>query len=152
MRSITIALTLLATFSAAWAAPEAQPVPTDVPEQMRPADRPNVLWITVEDMSPTLFFEGDKYANTPNLDKLYTQSIRYSNAFATAPVCSPSRSCLINGAYAQSQGTHNMRSAFPIPDHMTGFPSFRASIQAPHEGHSSPRAFSKPQLGQVPCR
>ncbi|MCM8529349.1 MAG: sulfatase, partial [Lentisphaeraceae bacterium] len=46
-----------------------------------------------------------------------------SNAFATAPVCSPSRSCLINGVYAQSQGTHQMRSAYNIPDFMNGFPA-----------------------------
>jgi arylsulfatase A-like enzyme len=87
------------------------------------ADRPNILWITAEDMSPTLGCYGDDYAITPHLDALARQSILFTNAFATAPVCSPSRSCLINGAYAPSQSTHNMRSALPIPPAMTGFPS-----------------------------
>ncbi|MHC4994980.1 MAG: sulfatase-like hydrolase/transferase, partial [Planctomycetota bacterium] len=86
------------------------------------ADRPNILWITAEDMSPTLGCYGDDYAMTPHLDALARQSILFTNAFATAPVCSPSRSCLINGAYAPSQSTHNMRSALPIPPAMTGFP------------------------------
>ena len=33
-------------------------------------DRPNILWITAEDMSPVLGYLGDEYAITPNLDKL----------------------------------------------------------------------------------
>jgi len=86
-------------------------------------DRPNILWITAEDMSPTLGCYGDDYATSPHIDKLATESVRYTHAFATAPVCSPSRSCLITGCYAPSLGTHNMRSAFPIPEFMTGFPS-----------------------------
>ena len=85
-------------------------------------ERPNILWITVEDMSPTLGCYGDKQAKTPFLDSFSKKSVNYSNAFATSPVCSPSRSCLINGVYAQSQGTHQMRSAYKIPDIMKGFP------------------------------
>lgn len=90
----------------------------------RAADRPNVVWIVAEDMSAVLGCYGDDYANTPNIDAFAKQSVRYTHAFATAPVCSPSRTCIINGVHAQTQGTHNMRSAFPIPAKMTGFPSF----------------------------
>jgi len=86
-------------------------------------DQPNILWITAEDMSPTLGCYGDEYATSPNIDKLATESVRYTHAFASAPVCSPSRSCLITGCYATSLGTQQMRSAFPIPEFMTGFPS-----------------------------
>ena len=84
---------------------------------------PNILWITAEDMSPTLGCYGDDYALTPNIDQLAEEGVTYTNAFATAPVCSPSRSCLINGLPASSQGTHQMRSSFPIPEAMKGFPS-----------------------------
>ena len=86
------------------------------------ADRPNILWITAEDMSPTLGCYGDNYAISPHIDKLAGRSVLYTHAFATAPVCSPSRSCLINGLPATSQGTQQMRSAFPIPTYMSGFP------------------------------
>ncbi|MBT5815133.1 MAG: sulfatase-like hydrolase/transferase [Opitutales bacterium] len=86
-------------------------------------DRPNILWITTEDISPVLGCYGDSYAITPHLDQFAADGVLYTNAFATAPVCSPSRSCLINGLPATSQGTHQMRSAFPIPEYMTGFPS-----------------------------
>lgn len=86
-------------------------------------DRPNMLWITAEDMSATLGCYGDTYARTPHIDRFAKQSVRYTRAFATAPVCSPSRSCLITGCYAPSLGTQQMRSAFPIPAEMRGFPA-----------------------------
>lgn len=88
------------------------------------APRPNILWITAEDMSPTLGCYGDEYATSPNIDRLASESVRYTHAFATAPVCSPVRSSLITGCYATSLGTHNMRSAFPVPDSIHGFPSY----------------------------
>jgi N-sulfoglucosamine sulfohydrolase len=87
------------------------------------ADRPNILWITAEDMSPVLGCYGDDFAITPHIDKLASESVVYERAYASAPVCSPSRSCLINGLPATSQGTMQMRSAFPIPGAMSGFPS-----------------------------
>lgn len=86
--------------------------------------RPNVLWIVAEDMSPTLGCYGDEYATTPNLDQFAKESVRYTNAFAAAPVCSPSRSTLITGMWAPSTGTSQMRSSFPLPDEVHGFPSY----------------------------
>ncbi|MBP52608.1 MAG: sulfatase [Opitutae bacterium] len=87
------------------------------------SERPNILWITAEDMSPVLGCYGNSDAVTPNLDKFSRESVRYTHAFASAPVCSPSRSCLIQGAYPPSLGTQQMRSGFPLPSYMTGFPA-----------------------------
>ena len=92
------------------------------PEKKTP--RPNILWITAEDMSPTLGCYGDRYATTPNLDRFAKTATRYDNAFAASPVCSPSRSTLITGMYNVSTGTHQMRSGFPLPTGVKGFPSF----------------------------
>lgn len=89
--------------------------------------RPNILWITVEDMSANLGCYGDAYATTPHLDAFARQAVRYTRAFATAPVCSPARSCLITGVYATSLGTQRLRSAFPIPERFKGFPSYLRS-------------------------
>ena len=86
-------------------------------------EQPNILWITAEDMSPVLGYLGDEYAITPNLDKLAGESVIYTQAFATAPVCSPSRAALINGVTAPAQGVHQMRSAFPLPEDWVGFPA-----------------------------
>ncbi|MEM9015945.1 MAG: sulfatase-like hydrolase/transferase [Verrucomicrobiota bacterium] len=87
-------------------------------------DRPNIIWITAEDMSPTIGAYGDEYATTPHLDAFAEESVTYANAFAAAPVCSPSRSTLITGMWAPSLGTSQMRSAFPIPPEVKGFPSY----------------------------
>lgn len=87
------------------------------------ADRPNILWITAEDMSPVLGCYGDQFAITPNIDELAKESVRYTRAFASAPVCSPSRSCLITGCYPTSLSTQQMRSGFAIPKRMRGFPA-----------------------------
>ncbi|MFO7901039.1 MAG: sulfatase-like hydrolase/transferase, partial [Pirellulaceae bacterium] len=94
----------------------------------RAAERPNVLWITAEDMSATLGCWGDTYASTPNIDSLAEQSVMYTHAFATAPVCSPARSCLITGCYATALGTQRLRSEFPIPDDMRGFPALLREV------------------------
>ena len=86
--------------------------------------RPNILWITSEDMNPMLGCYGDAEAQTPNLDRLAEKGIRYTNAFAIAPVCSPSRSTLITGVYATSMGTQHLRSEVEKPDFIKGFPEY----------------------------
>lgn len=72
--------------------------------------RPNILWITCEDMSPHLGSYGSSLVKTPHLDNLALEGIRYTNAFATAGVCAPSRSAIITGMYQQSIGTQHMRT------------------------------------------
>jgi arylsulfatase A-like enzyme len=88
------------------------------------ADRPNVLWITAEDLSPALGAYGDPDAKTPKLDAFAKESVRYTRAFAAAPVCSPSRSTLITGMWAPSLGTSQMRSTFPLPPSVNAFPAY----------------------------
>lgn len=74
------------------------------------ADRPNILWISLEDTSPRFGCYGDALARTPNIDKLAEEGTLYRNAFATAGVCSPSRSAVITGMYPTVIGTHHMRT------------------------------------------
>ena len=71
---------------------------------------PNILWITVEDISPDLGCYGDPLAHTPNLDALASKGFRYNNAIANAPVCAPARNAIITGMYPSSLGTLHMRS------------------------------------------
>src|SRR4051812_47121771 len=85
------------------------------------ADRPNILWLTAEDMSPNLGCYGDTDASSPRIDAFARKAVRFTNAFATAPVCSPARSCLITGMFATSLGTQRLRSQFPVPDHIRPF-------------------------------
>jgi arylsulfatase A-like enzyme len=89
-----------------------------------PAGRPNILWISCEDTSPWLGYCGETYARTPNLDRLAAEGVHFTNAFVTAPVCSPSRFAIITGIHATSMGTQRLRSKFPVPDFVKGFPTY----------------------------
>jgi arylsulfatase A-like enzyme len=75
-----------------------------------PTIRPNIVWISNEDMSPRLGAYGDTTARTPVLDRLARESIRYTRAFTTAPVCAPSRAAIITGMYQTSIGAQHMRT------------------------------------------
>ena len=48
------------------------------------ADRPNILWLTAEDMSPHLGCYGDAEARSPRIDAFAREAVRYTHAFATA--------------------------------------------------------------------
>ena len=48
-------------------------------------ERPNILWISCEDMSPDMGCYGDAYAVTPNLDRLAAQGARYDSVFRHVP-------------------------------------------------------------------
>lgn len=80
------------------------------------AERPNILLINAEDMSPHLGCYGDPQARTPNIDRLAASGVVYEQAFSTAPICSPSRSCLATGLYATSLGTQHLRCEVEIPE------------------------------------
>lgn len=73
-------------------------------------ERPNILWITCEDMSPRLGCYGDDTVPTPHIDALAREGVRYTHAFATTGVCSPSRHALITGMYPTSTYALHMRN------------------------------------------
>ena len=76
----------------------------------RPPSRPNIVWISNEDMSPHLGAYGDTLARTPVLDRFAAESMRYTHAFTTAPVCAPSRAAIITGMYQTAIGAQHMRT------------------------------------------
>jgi arylsulfatase A-like enzyme len=79
-------------------------------------DRPNILWLTSEDSNVNwVGCYGNPNAHTPNIDQLAADGFQYMNAYASAPVCAPSRSTWITGINAISMGTHPMRSRYDIP-------------------------------------
>lgn len=73
-------------------------------------NRPNILWLSIEDTTPRFGCYGDPVARTPNIDRLAAGGCRFPNAFSTAGVCAPSRSAIITGMYQTSIGTHHMRT------------------------------------------
>lgn len=72
--------------------------------------RPNILWFIVDDMSANFSCYGERLIETPHVDRLAMEGTRFTNAFVTAPVCSPCRSALITGMYQTSIGSHHHRS------------------------------------------
>ena len=99
--------------------------------------RPNILWLIAEDMGPeALSRSGTPGAATPNLDRLASEGVYYSHAYA-GMVCSVSRSSFMTGMYATSIGAQNHRttrkSALPpgvrvLTDWMRGAGYFTANI------------------------
>jgi len=87
--------------------------------------KPNILWLTFEDTSPQFIgCYGNKDARTPVIDRLAKEGVRFTNAFSTGTVCSPSRTALITGVKTYKTGTGNHRSNYSIPEFIKGFPTF----------------------------
>lgn len=74
-------------------------------------NRPNILWIYIEDQNPWFSSYGEKLAQTPNMDALARAGVLFERAYAAVPVCSPSRSALITGSYPIRIGAHDHRSS-----------------------------------------
>lgn len=70
----------------------------------------NILWLSCEDIDPILSCYGAKGINTPNIDRLANEGIRYSHAYATVAVSAASRSSIITGMYPIAIGTQNHRT------------------------------------------
>lgn len=93
------------------------------------AQKPNILWITIEDTSPQFIgCYGNKQARTPVIDSLAKNGTRFVNAFSTGSVCSPSRSAIITGVRSYELGTGHHRSSYPIPDSIKGFPWYLREV------------------------
>lgn len=88
------------------------------------ATRPNILWITCEDMSPDLGCYGDAYARSPTIDRLAAEGQRFTRVFTHAGVCAPSRSGIITGMYPSTLGTQHMRSRGLPPSEVRCFPEY----------------------------
>jgi len=71
------------------------------------ADRPNILFILADDLGwSDLKCFGSTFYDTPNLDGLAKEGIKFTQAYAACPVCSPTRSSILTGQYpARTQNT-----------------------------------------------
>ncbi|HPA19098.1 MAG TPA: sulfatase-like hydrolase/transferase [Verrucomicrobiae bacterium] len=86
--------------------------------------RPNILWLTAEDICPNLGCYGDKYAVTPTLDRFAAGAVRYTRAFGITGVCAPNRSCLITGVFPTRLGSQGMRSSTALPPSVKCFTEY----------------------------
>jgi len=67
--------------------------------------KPNIIFILADDLGwAELGCYGNKFNETPNLDKLASEGMRFTDAYAAAPVCSPYRAALMTGQYPARVG------------------------------------------------
>ena len=78
-------------------------------QSVRPSTRKlNFIFILIDDLGwHDVGFTGSKFFETPNIDKLAAQGMRFNNAYATCPVCSPSRASILTGKYPARLGITN---------------------------------------------
>jgi arylsulfatase A-like enzyme len=95
--------------------------------------RPNVVFVVVDDLGwADLGCYGSTFYDTPNLDRLAARSIRFTQAYAASPVCSPTRAALLTGRHPVRIG---------ITDWIPGMPDERAhqpQLSTPEDLHSLP--------------
>ena len=69
------------------------------------APRPNIVFVLMDDQRwDDLGFAGHPFVQTPNIDRLAREGIRFNRAFVTTPLCSPSRASFLTGQYAHTHG------------------------------------------------
>ena len=99
------------------------------------AEKPNVLFIAVDDLKPELGAYGNTQVQSPNIDKLASRSSVFTNAHCQWAVCGPSRASLMTGLYPESTGVMDlktpMRSVNPdvltLPQHFKNSGYFTAA-------------------------
>src|SRR4051794_12937044 len=77
------------------------------------ADRPNVLFIAVDDLNHWVGYLGrNPQTITPNIDKLALRGVRFTHSYCAAPVCNPSRAALLSGMRPGTTGIYNNNDDF----------------------------------------
>ena len=91
-----------------------------------PRKKPNVVFIFADQLrSMSVGCYGDKQAKTPNIDRLASEGMRFTNAISVWPVCSPFRGMLLTGRYPMSNGV--VYNEYPI---WNGQPSIATALKA----------------------
>lgn len=83
-------------------------------EEVMNRKKPNILWIcTDQQRYDTIAALGNPYICTPNLDKLVSEGVAFTHAFAQNPVCTPSRASFLTGRYPRTTGARQNGQAIP---------------------------------------
>jgi len=74
--------------------------------------KPNILLINIDDMGwRDVSFMGSEYYETPNLDALASTGMVFTNAYASASNCAPSRACMMSGQWTPRHGIYTVQSS-----------------------------------------
>ncbi len=76
-------------------------------------DKPNVLFIIVDDLNDWIgCMGGHPDTKTPNIDKLASEGMLFTNAHCAAPLCGPSRISFVTGMYPTTTGYYMNSQSF----------------------------------------
>jgi arylsulfatase A-like enzyme len=85
--------------------------------------RPNIIFILVDDLRwDDIGCAGHPFSRTPNIDRLAREGAMFRNAFATTPLCSPSRASILTGEYAHTHGIIDNTERSPQSHRLKTFP------------------------------
>jgi len=84
-------------------------------------ERPNILFITVDDLRPELGAYGQDFVQSPNIDRLAGQGVTFTRAYCQQAVCNPSRASLMTGRRPDALRVWDLQTDFrkTVPDVVT---------------------------------
>jgi uncharacterized sulfatase len=91
--------------AASLAVPNCTAAPRRRSATSRTRKKPNIVFILIDDMGwPDVACYGHKFHETPNIDRLARQGMKFTDAYAACPVCSPTRASIMAGQYPARVG------------------------------------------------
>ena len=86
---------------------------TDGKESTAASGRPNVLFIVIDDLNDWVgFLNGHPDTRTPNLDRLASRGVYFTNAYTVSPICGPSRASVLTGMRPETTGVYNNKGTY----------------------------------------
>jgi arylsulfatase A-like enzyme len=81
--------------------------PKQAADATKPSNKPNVLFIAIDDLRDWVGYLGNKQVHTPNLDRLARRGVHFTRSYCAAPCCNPSRTALMTGLRPGQSGVYN---------------------------------------------
>lgn len=100
-----------------------------IASSLHAAQKPNVLFIAIDDLRPELGCYGNQEVQTPNLDKLAATGLRFDRAYTQYAICGPSRACIMTGLRPDTLKIQEIDTYFrdTVPDVVTLPQHFKAN-------------------------
>ncbi len=124
-------------------------------------EKPNIVFIYIDDLGwKDVGFMGSRYYEMPHIDRLASQGMVFTDAYACAPNCAPSRACLLTGQYSPRHGVYTVNSSerggseqrqlIPIPNKLELDTEFVTFAEVLKEAGYTTASVRKWHLGDDP--